>query len=243
VHCGLGCFQPQPPSELLGQIYNEEYFHWGYLSVQQRYRKFIPKILRGRLAPYVRPGARVLDVGAGPGFWMEAVQALGCHVEGMEPSDAARRLLRKRFTVAADWDGVNGDWDAILVMDVLGSIPNPGDTLDKIAERLRPGGLLIIRYPNFQGCWRRCDIWRAYLKNESPFGLPDVLWHFEPRHMARWLPSKGLRVVRQYLEIQPWARGGGKTRMLRWLCAGCDFLVRGGDEHYTIAMKPIAASL
>jgi hypothetical protein len=64
-----------------------------------------------------------------------------------------------------------------------------------------------------------------------------------PRHLARWLPSKGLQVVRQYLEIQPWARGGGKTRMLRWLCAACDFLVRGGDEHYTIAIKPVEASL
>jgi 2-polyprenyl-3-methyl-5-hydroxy-6-metoxy-1,4-benzoquinol methylase len=235
--CGLGCFQPQPSADSFQSIYTEHYYQTGYLAVKQRYQQLIPKILNTKLSSYVRPHRRVLDVGSGPGFWLEALQSLGCHAEGIEPSEAARRRLTSKFTVHADWSRVPGDWDVVLLMDVLGHIAAPGETLDEIVKRLKPGGVLVIRFPTFHGIWLSCSIWRATLKNESPFGLPDLLWQFHPRDLAAWLPSKGLRVVKRYREIQPWATGGRKTRLFRWLCAACDFVTGNGDEYYTIATK------
>jgi 2-polyprenyl-3-methyl-5-hydroxy-6-metoxy-1,4-benzoquinol methylase len=219
------------------EIYGEEYYTNGYLALRKVYRPLIRNVLRKKLSSYCRPGMRVLDVGAGLGFWMEELQSLGCHVEGLEPSVAARRMLQTKFTVAADWTNVRDDWDLILLMDVIGHIADPGRTLDEIVRRLRPRAKLIIRLPNFDGHWRKCQIWRAYLRNESPFGIPDILWHFNRRDLAAWLPTKGLQILHECREIQLWADGGWKTRLLRWGCAVWDFVTRNGDELYIVIAK------
>lgn len=118
-----------------------------------------------RVLPYLPPGARILDLGAGHGtFARLAVEAGASEVVAVEP-DARKPLAtwrhpRVRF-VAGYGDAVTGVFDAVTVFDVLCRVPTAGwdHLLRQAAERLPPGGVLLIKEidpaDRLKGLWNR----------------------------------------------------------------------------------------
>ncbi len=125
-----------------------------------------------RVVAYVPPGARLLDIGAGHGVFAGlAVDAGAARAIAVEPD--ARKVLPipgVSFVIGFD-EAVGGRHDAISIVDVLYKIPiEEWDALlDRVAARLAPGGLLIVKEQDptarLKNSWNRLQEWVATTLN------------------------------------------------------------------------------
>ncbi|MGH8874444.1 MAG: class I SAM-dependent methyltransferase [Acidimicrobiia bacterium] len=99
--------------------------------------------------------ARILDVGCGAGALSLEVARLGHLVDAVDSSQEAIGLARRGTGTAApgkvsyhladvaDFPGEPATYDAAVVSRTLHHLPNPAETLRRIRDWLRPGGLLV----------------------------------------------------------------------------------------------------
>ncbi len=101
-----------------------------------------------RVVACVPPGARLLDIGAGHGVFARlAVDAGAARAIAVEPdARKVRPIPGVSFVIGFD-EAVRSRHDAISIVDVLYKIPiEEWDALlDRVAARLVPGGLLIVK--------------------------------------------------------------------------------------------------
>jgi SAM-dependent methyltransferase len=97
---------------------------------------------------------RLLDVGAGPGFFLQAAASRGWQVLGVEPSrqavDHARSLgveMAEGF-FNAETAPTLGHFDVVHLNNVLEHVPNALEILCLARDLLTPGGLLCLNVPN-----------------------------------------------------------------------------------------------
>jgi len=101
-----------------------------------------------------RRNNRILDVGAGHGFFLSACAARGWNCYGVETSrravDYAQRNFGLSLSCGAFEEAVYPDeyFDAVTFLNVLESLPNPKSTLRKTHRLLRPGGVIMARFSN-----------------------------------------------------------------------------------------------
>jgi SAM-dependent methyltransferase len=100
------------------------------------------------------PGRRILDIGSGPGYFLEAGAKRGWEVLGFEPSRLACDYTRARglkaehgFFSAAAARG-HGTFDAISLSMVLEHVRDPIRLIEEARGLLAPGGLLLLVSPN-----------------------------------------------------------------------------------------------
>jgi ubiquinone/menaquinone biosynthesis C-methylase UbiE len=123
----------------------------------------------------LKPGARVLDAGCGPGRHLsEAFRRNGVQVVGIDinPEDVVktRNILR---IMDNEGEGGKGPWgvcvgditklpypdvafDVVICSEVLEHIPDDRQAIDEIIRVLKPGGLLAVSVPRFfpeSICW------------------------------------------------------------------------------------------
>lgn len=156
------------------------------------------RLLRARVQrsgyPPWRPHGTVIDVGCGRGDYLLSLQRLGWDVYGIDLSPRAIRATRDNGIPA--WQGrlVSLDWpgssvDAISFFDSFEHHPDPVETLHAATRLLRPGGALLIRFPNFNAPWR--FIFGRYWADIS---VPRHLYHFTPRTLRQMVEHCGFEV-------------------------------------------------
>jgi SAM-dependent methyltransferase len=125
----------------------------------------------GLAAATVPPGARVLDVGAGDAPYRE----LFGHVEYVtsdweqSPHEGAAGV---DVVAAADSLPVpDGDFDAVLLLQVLEHVPEPGRVIAELHRVLRPGGRLVLTAPLV---WELHELPHDYYRYTGP-GLEHLL--------------------------------------------------------------------
>jgi 2-polyprenyl-3-methyl-5-hydroxy-6-metoxy-1,4-benzoquinol methylase len=106
------------------------------------------------LFEHYRKTNRILDIGAGHGFFLSMMQQKGWKCEGIEPSRSCAEFARKNFKISMENNFSHGAhyednrFDAVTFWNVLDHLPNPLETLKEVNRILRPGGLLLVRSPN-----------------------------------------------------------------------------------------------
>jgi 2-polyprenyl-3-methyl-5-hydroxy-6-metoxy-1,4-benzoquinol methylase len=112
------------------------------------------RLVKDELVRYVRPPARVLDVGCGNGEFLAIARDAGYQGLGVDVSAAAGDLCRQRglaieigdfrtMTVGAP----DARFELITFWDVVEHLPDPGSFLERAHELLAPGGYALIKTP------------------------------------------------------------------------------------------------
>lgn len=132
----------------------------GYLLISplRRWRQNPDKIL----APYVREGMTVLDIGPGMGFFtIPAAQMVGENgkIIAVDVQERMLRSLIKRATKAGMADrvethvcteddiGVSEPVDLCLAFNVAHEVPDTGKLFSQIRDVLKPSGTLLLAEP------------------------------------------------------------------------------------------------
>lgn len=193
----------------LGQ-YSEQYFErgmaetpafTGYLSYNDT-RALRREDMERLLRPWVGPGMRVLDVGCATGVAAEALNNLGVelpNVTGIDVSSYAIGVARSRVPHATFRVGdietteIEGEYDLVLLLDVLEHVSQPERLLTRIASHLSPGGRIVVTTPD-PDCWQR----RVFGSRWTEFHLGEHVVFVGKEWFRRVAATSGLSVARMW---------------------------------------------
>jgi len=141
----------------------------------------------------LRPGGRLLDIGAGSGMLVEQAIQMGYRAEGIEPSGWLHEMAVQRnlpvhlgtFPHAA----AAGRFDVITLIDVIEHVPNPVELLRHIEEALAVGGIAVIVTPDVGSLAARILRWKWWHFRVAHIG------YFNKRTLILALDRAGLRPV------------------------------------------------
>jgi SAM-dependent methyltransferase len=110
---------------------------------------------REDVLPFLPPLARdVLEIGCGRGVTGRLLQdRLGCKVTGVELNPAAAAEAAEHLFAVHEGDVATlslsaGAFDAVIALELFEHLPGGEAVLLRLAERVRPGGRLILSVPN-----------------------------------------------------------------------------------------------
>lgn len=158
--------------------------------------------------------ATILEIGCGHGLF-SAYAALaqpdrlmvGTDIDAAKIAHAQAALapISDRVTAVVapdgevpDSDAPGGQWDAIVIVDMLYLLPEPGQRalLASAAAKIRPGGRLVVKEmstsPRWKARWNRLQEWLSVRVLRITAGGTMVF--VDPAVMAGWLREDGLEV-------------------------------------------------
>lgn len=153
---------------------------------------------------YFSKGSRVLEVGVGFGYFLNAAHNSGLNVSGVEFNPAAAAAARKAgFTVFEDnlnvlAEKLGATFDGVCAFQVLEHVPDPMPFLQDMLGVLRQGGKLVLSVPN-TAVSKVIDPERLGLLDQPPHHLS--YWDENVfRALEKLLPVKVVEVKREPLQ-------------------------------------------
>jgi 2-polyprenyl-6-hydroxyphenyl methylase/3-demethylubiquinone-9 3-methyltransferase len=151
-------------------------------------------------------GKRILDIGCGGGVFSEALARAGAEVVAFDASErsleAAREHAKRgglridyRLSTAEEFQP-EGEFDAVMAVDVLEHVEDVDATLEMAASALASGGTFGFLTHNQTLAAFEELIWQGeYEVGFIPKGNHDFHKFLAPDDLARRLAAKGLRIV------------------------------------------------
>jgi SAM-dependent methyltransferase len=230
---GCGCLQIAEIPDDLGKYYGDMYYSFGSLrfSLQERvarwYRDEFCLTGKGRIGRFlsdrlpngkleilrhasIRKESRILDVGAGTGYFLGILWDHGFkNVEGVDPFLSGDVEFRPgswvRRTALED---LQGKWDLIVLNHSLEHMLDPLDPLVRLRGILAEGGRCIVRIPTCSGL-----AWETYRQHWASIDAPRHI-HLHSDKSFRFAAEKaGFQVFGQICDseaFQFWASEQGR---------------------------------
>lgn len=136
-----------------------------------------------------------LDLGAGTGAFVNAMDKAGWNTIGLEPDKGARETAVTTFNVSIyPSDNLfqlpDKSYDAITLWHVLEHVHQLHETVGKLSALLSKEGKLFIAVPNYTS-----GDAHHYQANWAAYDVPRHLYHFSPDSMRILLQQHGLRLL------------------------------------------------
>lgn len=189
--CTLVYLSPRLSGDLIIDAYAEGEDAAHIAQDSMRIRTFT-KALHQLTDRYAIPASNrttLLDIGCASGAFVKAAQDLGITATGIEPNRWMAAYGRKTYNLdvragtLADHRFPDASFDIVSLWDVIEHVPNPNHELVEISRILKPGGLLVINYPDYQSLPARLLGWKW------PFWLSVHLTYYSPATIRRQLAS------------------------------------------------------
>ncbi len=155
----------------------------------------------------LQKSGRLLDVGAGYGFFISEMKARGWDAEGLEISRKAITYAKERLEVTVHPGPLEAlsfrqeSFDVVTGFYVIEHLPDPLAFLRECYRIIRTGGFLLLRYPHTTPI--KDLLGRFGIRNRL-YDMPAHLCDFSPKTMADCLVRAGFDEVRHLI--------GGSTR-------------------------------
>ncbi|MCX6760359.1 MAG: class I SAM-dependent methyltransferase [Candidatus Nealsonbacteria bacterium] len=203
--CGLIFVYPQPEFCMIKNIYAQNYFknssshsigYENYLKDKPNIMKTFERRLKNIEALYPKKG-EILDLGCAMGFFLEVAKNHGWNPHGVEISEYASNIAKKRFGNNI-FNGVlnqacflEDSFDIITMWDYLEHIPDPSFELSLIWKLLKKGGMVILSTPNANSLPHKIfrDRWMGYKDQEH-------LYYFSEKNMRTLLQKNGFKILK-----------------------------------------------
>lgn len=161
TNCGYLHIYPIPAFKELKGIYSSKYYTQEkpvYLKGVNEDKAWWDTVYNDRLETVERiinkKTGRILELGPGPGLFLEYAKQKGWDVFGVDASDDAVRLLKKKglpvfrsFFEAIEPSSL-GKFDAVFLFEVLEHVSDPLYLLKLINSLLKKGGAVCLSVPN-----------------------------------------------------------------------------------------------
>jgi 2-polyprenyl-3-methyl-5-hydroxy-6-metoxy-1,4-benzoquinol methylase len=193
-NCGLQYLNPRLKSDLILTGYSagaDETFISQNSAREQTFAKSLDMIEK------FRPGrCKLLDIGTAGGAFLGVAARRGWDVMGCEPNywmaDWGSRHYGIRITPGTVFDMKleESSLDVVTLWDVLEHTPDPKAVLLECRRVLKPGGLLIVNYPNIDSMISRL------MGRKWVFLLSVHLYYFSPSSMQRIFDETGFQVIK-----------------------------------------------
>lgn len=260
--CGHRFTDPVPTDDELKSMYDDGYFSdeggwvcgfWkgGYVDNEPNLRREARDAL-AQLGPPTRKCARLLEVGAAGGFFLDEARRAGYDVIGIELNPKMAEFGRRRLALdlrcelfeAAPFELES--FDVLVAQDVLEHVREPELFVRRAAELLRPGGVFFVRGPleqslkeDFYLALRKYIRRRVLVRDEPPFHLQG----FARGSFQQLVQRGGLELAEFHVGASsPAWCGSGIKEAAASLLEGVTHLVDrvrgGGDFMMARARKP-----
>ena len=143
----------------------------------------------------VKPGQRVLDIGCGSCVSLLEVRNLGGESWGIE-TDPNVRAIADHFGLTVHIGSIHDnpfpsvDFDLIVLNQVIEHVPDPVALLELVRGRLRPGGKVVLAFPNADSLNKRVS-GRQWINWHVPYHLH----HYNKKSFALIAKRAGYDVV------------------------------------------------
>ncbi len=181
-------------------------------------------------------GARVLDVGCGAGLLSEALAREGAQVTAIDLAPdliKIAKLHRLESGVEVEYrltpvetlaDEMPGAFDAIVCMEMLEHVPDPGAIIAACATLLKPGGHLFLSTLNrTPAAFALAIVGAEYVARLLPKGTHQYRDFIKPSELGAWLRAADLELEDVsgliYDPLRHSARVGGRIDVNYLACA------------------------
>lgn len=218
--CGFVFLSLRPTAESLHKCYGASYHialnaaKGGLVRFLYRFRNTL-RYRRLNKAAKTVPGA-VLEIGCGSGQLLATLAAhwketrfvgidMSIRAPEGEPPNPRIKLIEGEFEKAA----LEGQFDLVVMIEVLEHLASPVDSLRHIESAMAPGGLLAGQLPNWDSPWRK-----MLPRHWAGLQIPRHQSYFDPASLKRTLESAGFIVEDIYLVYEP---GDLSVSLCNWI--------------------------
>jgi 2-polyprenyl-3-methyl-5-hydroxy-6-metoxy-1,4-benzoquinol methylase len=201
--CDHVYLNPRPAPSDLAVIYPSNYYAYGGASnpvvapLRRRWERGKVRMYRELVGEGPR---RILDVGCGNGRFLEILRDAGApewRLEGIEiDAGAADACRAKGFPThvgrVEEFHDDAGGFDAVVMLQLIEHVEDPGLVCERVFALLRPGGHFIIETPNLAGLDYRGFRGRCW----GHYHFPRHWNLFSTAALERMLRERGFEIAR-----------------------------------------------
>lgn len=207
--CGYAHQYPLPSDDDFKEYYNEQFYeqyHY-YITNDAEDSEWIALECRDKIAQCLELSGKsklsVLDIGSGPGYFLQACRDVGCQTKGIEPARQSWEYSTQELGLdvdqafySADTYQSFGSYDLLHNKTVLEHLADPLEMLQLMRENLNEGGLLCITVPNEFNKFQ--NILHQHLEKDAWWVTPEHLNYFTTYTLSRLMERAGFEVLRSY---------------------------------------------
>jgi len=186
------------------------------------------------------PLGDLLDVGGASGVYFDALksQVRSYHIVDVSPLmiEHAEKIksggvpLSCRVASIYDLPYQDNSFDTVIAMGVLEYLDDPWKGLTEMARVAKPGGVILVSYPNIQSPMRRMShaLYRLFARRTSPFAPTLVFSADQVRKAVSALELQEAGMKGYNAQLMPFPL----TWRMRWLA-----------YHLAIALEPMLGKI
>jgi len=211
--CQFIYLNPRPTGDALLRFY-QDYLPEDESSVEawKRMMESVFEKAANLIERYKKRG-RLLDVGCGFGFFLSEMGGRGWEVLGVEISQKAIDYAKQSLGLTV-YPGPleriafpESDFDVVSGFYVIEHLPQPMEFLKECYRILKPGGLLLLRYPHTTPIK---TLLRFFGIENRLYDLPAHLSDFSPEMIQRCLEKVGFKEWKHFIGGYTLPREPGK---------------------------------